>query len=45
MILIQILLLIATVKDLEIQYIDVKSAFLNAELEEEIYLDQPQGFK
>ena len=45
MILIRILLLIAAVKDLEIQYMDVKSAFLNIELEEEIYLDQPQGFK
>ena len=41
MILIQILLSIAAIKDLEIQHIDVKSVFLNTELEEEICLDQP----
>ena len=45
MILIWILLLITAIKDLETQNIDVKSVFLNTELEEKIYLDQPQGFK
>ena len=31
--------------DLELYQMDIKTAFLNRELDEEIYMDQPLGFK
>ena len=41
---IRMLIAIATVYKLEIHQMDVKTAFLNGDLEEEIYLEQPEGF-
>ena len=41
---IRILLSIATYYDYEIWQMDVKTAFLNGYLEEEIYMMQPKGF-
>jgi hypothetical protein len=38
---IRIILTIAAVKDWELRHIDVKTAFLNGELEEEIYMEKP----
>lgn len=34
----------AAIHNLIIHQIDVKTAFLNSDLEEEIYMNQPQGF-
>jgi hypothetical protein len=39
-----VLLSLATSNGLLIHKMDVKIAFLNGELEEEIYMDQPDGF-
>ncbi|NDA63213.1 MAG: hypothetical protein EBX50_14410 [Chitinophagia bacterium] len=41
---IRILLSFAAAKDWECHHMDVKTAFLNGELEEEIYMEQPEGF-
>ena len=41
---IRILLAIVAHKDWELQQMDVKTAFLNRELEEKIYMEQPEGF-
>ena len=38
------LIAIASIYNLEIHQMDVKTAFLNSELEEEIYMEQPEGF-
>ena len=41
---IRLLIVIAAIFYLKIHQIDVKTAFLNGDLEEEIYMDQPKGF-
>ena len=41
---IHVLLSLAASRDLLVHQMDVKTAFLNGELEEEIYMDQPDGF-
>ena len=42
---IRTVLSIAANMDLEIEQLDVKTAFLHGELEEEIYMQQPEGFE
>ena len=41
---IRLLIAIATIFDLKNHQMDVKIVFLNGDLEEEIYIDQPKGF-
>jgi hypothetical protein len=41
---IRCILTLAVLEDMEIHQMDVKTVFLNGELEEEIYMEQPQGF-
>jgi hypothetical protein len=38
------LLVVAAVRDLKIKQLDIKTAFLNGDLEEEIWCDQPEGY-
>ena len=40
----RLLLALAAHLDLEVHHIDIKSAYLNGNLDEEIYMDQPKGF-
>jgi hypothetical protein len=42
---IRVVLSLATSLDLEIEQMDVKTAFLHGDLEEEIYMEQPEGFR
>ena len=41
---IRILIALASIYNFEIHQMDVKTAFLNGDLEEEIYMKQPEGF-
>ena len=41
---IRVLIALASIYKLQIHQMDVKTAFLNGELEEEIYMKQPEGF-
>jgi len=40
----QLLIALAVLHDWELEALDVKTAFLFGELDEEIYLEQPEGF-
>jgi hypothetical protein len=39
------ILSLAAAQDLELLQLDVKTAFLNGDIDEELYMDQPTGFK
>ena len=41
---IRALLALAAAEDMEVHQLDIKTAFLNGELEETIYMQQPQGY-
>jgi len=41
----RLLFAVAVLEDLDIQSIDVKTAYLYGDLDEEIYMKQPEGFK
>jgi hypothetical protein len=42
---IHLLLAYACSKNVKVYQMDIKSTFLNGELEEEVYIEQPKGFK
>ena len=42
---IRIVLALATKLELNVFQLDVKSSFLNGELKEEVYVEQPQGYE
>ena len=42
---VQMMLVLATLKNWHITGLDIKTAFLYGELEEELYMEQPEGFK
>jgi hypothetical protein len=42
---IHLLLAYACSKNIKVYQMDVKSSFLNGELEEEVYIEQPEGFQ
>jgi hypothetical protein len=42
---IRLLLAYACSKNVKVYQIDVNSSFLNGELEEEVYIEQPEGFQ
>ena len=42
---IRVLLALVTMYDLELEQLDVKTAFLHGELDEKIYMKQPEGFE
>ena len=42
---IRMFLSFSSYKKLKVYQMDVKSAFLNGNLEEEVYIEQPEGFK
>ena len=42
---IRVVLGLAACLDLEIEQMDVKTAFFHSDLDKEIYMEQPEGFK
>ena len=42
---VHILLALAALEDWDIESLNVKTAYLYGELDEEIYMDQPEGYK
>ena len=42
---IRIVLALVANDDMELEQLDVKTAFLHGDLEEQIYMEQPEGFK
>ena len=41
---VRLILAVAANRGWEVHHLDVKSAFLNGELEEEVYVSQPEGY-
>ena len=41
----RLLFAVATLEDWDIQSVDVKTAYLYGDLDEEIYIEQPEGFR
>ena len=42
---VRVILALTANQSWEVHHLDVKSAFLNGELEEEVYVTQPKGFR
>ena len=41
----RVILAIVAMYDMDSEYLDVKTTFLHGDLEEQIYMQQPKGFK
>ena len=41
----RVLLAITALEDLELDQVDFKSAYLNSEIEEQVYMELPDGYK
>ena len=41
----QVILSLVAAEDLHLEQLDVKTTFLHGDLEEEIYMQQPQGYE
>lgn len=42
---VRVILALVAVRDMELHQMDVVTAFLNGDLEEEVYMEQPRGFE
>jgi len=42
---IRVVIALAAIEDMHLRTVDISNAFLKGDLEEEIYMEQPEGFR